>query len=182
MRIDKKMKRYIEKKGNIIKNYPELCKVLREDEKSGKAKSEQLERWKSYFSYIRDGHKYIIDKIFDDAIIKENERIYIKQKKEKSISIRSKYRKELVEVLKYMIYKSENRELFLPLFSIAIACGFFSKSIKGTALYKDYIGKRDMFKSNNSGMKYYEYDMSYFTYNTYMSQIKNNAYKILKKS
>ncbi len=180
MRIDKKIKRYVEKNGNVFKNYKELCNALREDEKRGAAKEKQLERFGLYFSYSRDGHKYIIDKIYDDDTIRKNEKTFKNQKQENDMYARSKYRREVIEVLKKIIYESENKRLFLPMISIAIACGFFNESIKGTPFYKDYLNKRKIFKSNNSEKKYYEHAMSYFNYNTYITQIKNNAYKVLQ--
>ena len=182
MRIDKKIRKYIEQNGNYFENYKELCKVLREDEKSGKAKTKQLERWELYFSYSRKGHGYVIGEVYDDATIRRNEQMFQNRKKENNMHARSKYRKELIEVLKKLIYDSENKTLFLPMISIAIACGFFNESIKGTTFYKDYMIKREIFKSNNPEKKYYKYDMSYFNYNIYITQIKNNAYEILTRT
>lgn len=48
-----------------IKNYKELCSLLDEKQKTGEAKQIQLGNWQRYFSYSKQGHKFIIEEIFD---------------------------------------------------------------------------------------------------------------------
>lgn len=51
--------------GMVVKNYPELCKLLDVDKLGGNAKIRQLEWFEDYFSYKKDGHKFVIRDIFN---------------------------------------------------------------------------------------------------------------------
>lgn len=48
-----------------FKNYRKICEYLHESIKTGKAKQLQLEDWKRYFEYERDGNAFIITKVYD---------------------------------------------------------------------------------------------------------------------
>lgn len=48
-----------------FKNYRKICEYLHEPIKTGKAKQLQLEDWKRYFEYERDGNVFIITKVYD---------------------------------------------------------------------------------------------------------------------
>ena len=61
-------------KDLIIKNYKELCGILGVEVKKGKGRDLQIEDWKRYFCFERDGHKYIITKIYDESLTKENKK------------------------------------------------------------------------------------------------------------
>ena len=50
--------------GMAIKNYKELCTILNEEVKTGKAKQLQLKNWKRYFDWEKDGQKFIIVDIY----------------------------------------------------------------------------------------------------------------------
>lgn len=52
------------KVGNTYKNYKELCLELNETTKTGTAKIAQIKEWERFFSYTKQGHKYIIDEIY----------------------------------------------------------------------------------------------------------------------
>lgn len=56
------------KLGMIIKNYKELCKILDVDVKTGGARQNQIAWFEDYFSYKKEGHKFIITGIFDKDI------------------------------------------------------------------------------------------------------------------
>lgn len=58
--------------GMIIKNYKELCTILNEEAKTGKAKQLQLKNWKRYFDWEKDGQKFIIVDIYDTPLPKED--------------------------------------------------------------------------------------------------------------
>ncbi len=70
--------------GLIVKNYKEMCSLLDEKEKGGNSKTLQVGNWNRYFDYENQGYKFIITKIFDEPIEKNDERskgnnaIYIK--------------------------------------------------------------------------------------------------------
>ena len=48
-----------------FKNYRKICEYLHEPIKTGKAKQLQLEDWKRYFEYKRDGNAFVITKVYD---------------------------------------------------------------------------------------------------------------------
>lgn len=58
----------------IFKNYKELCNALDEPIKTGKSKQLQLKDWERYFSYEKDGNKFIITEIFDTPLEKIDKR------------------------------------------------------------------------------------------------------------
>lgn len=70
--------------GMVIKNYKELCKILRQEIKTGKAKQLQIEDFKRYFDFEKSGQKFIITDIYDIPLTKEDKRrlgnnsIYVK--------------------------------------------------------------------------------------------------------
>lgn len=58
--------------GMTLKNYKLLCEILGEEEKTGKAKQLQMQNWKRYFDWEKDGQKFIITDIFDTPLPKED--------------------------------------------------------------------------------------------------------------
>ena len=48
-----------------FKNYRKICEYLHEPIKTGKSKQLQLENWKRYFEYERDGNAFVITKVYD---------------------------------------------------------------------------------------------------------------------
>ena len=60
------------KEGLVVANYPAMCELLEEQVmKGGKSKKLQLERWKKYFDWENDGHKFIITKIRETPLPKK---------------------------------------------------------------------------------------------------------------
>lgn len=53
-------------KGMIVKNYKEMCELLGEKTEAGNSKKAQLREWERFFKYHKDGHKIIIDTIYDE--------------------------------------------------------------------------------------------------------------------
>lgn len=60
--------------GQVVKNYKEMCRILGQDVKSGKSKVLQLEDWRRYIEYHKEGNKIVIDVIYDDPIEKIDKR------------------------------------------------------------------------------------------------------------
>ncbi len=58
--------------GMVLKNYKELCILLGEETKTGKAKQLQLKTWKRYFDWEKEGQKFIITDIYDTPLPKED--------------------------------------------------------------------------------------------------------------
>lgn len=48
-----------------FKNYRKICEYLHEPIKTGKSKQLQLEDWKRYFEYERNGNAFVITKVYD---------------------------------------------------------------------------------------------------------------------
>ncbi|USK86168.1 hypothetical protein [Peribacillus asahii] len=61
-------------KGQIFKNYKHLCQELDESIKAGKSKQLQLKEWKRYFSYSKDGNKFIVTEIYETPFEKVENR------------------------------------------------------------------------------------------------------------
>lgn len=51
--------------GQEFKNYKELCTYLGEQEKGGKSRDLQIKDWERYFSFEKQGHKFIITDVYD---------------------------------------------------------------------------------------------------------------------
>ena len=55
-------------KTGRFKNYRIICGYLNEPIKTGKSKQLQLEDWKRYFEYIREGNAFEITKVYDKIL------------------------------------------------------------------------------------------------------------------
>lgn len=91
-------------KGQVIRNYKELCLILGEPIKSGKSKNLQLDDWLRYFEYTRQGNKYIIEKIYKEVLPKEDKR---------ENGNNSKYQEDISILLLDLLSQSSDGELFL---------------------------------------------------------------------
>lgn len=67
--------------GMVVKNYKEMCKILKEEICGGDSKKAQLKEWTRYFSWEKKGQKFIILDIYDTPLSKEdgrqNKNIYV---------------------------------------------------------------------------------------------------------
>lgn len=61
--------------GMILKSYRHLCEVLEVLVKTGKSKQLQLEDMGRYFTYTKDGNKFIINEIYKEPLQKVDNRI-----------------------------------------------------------------------------------------------------------
>lgn len=61
------------KEGMVIKNYKELCKLLEVDVLEGNSKKKQMEDFGHYCDYTKQGHKIIINEIYETPTISINE-------------------------------------------------------------------------------------------------------------
>lgn len=83
-----KFKEYVknnveEKEDNTIKNYKIMCQLIGEEECTGNSKKAQINRWKRYFEFHKEGQKFVIDEIYDepfptDDARKRREGLYVK--------------------------------------------------------------------------------------------------------
>lgn len=177
MRTDKKIARYIEKNGREIKNYSAMCKILGEKPTSGEGKKNQLDKWRMYFDYEREGHKYYIVEIYDDKTVKANEEMNKTKKNMKHILERSKYRKEIISVLLYLLKKENSDNIRQTKISLAKSCGFFNKDVIDTRKYHKYIEFRTERKAILGYKNYFKADIDEETYYEYTNSIRKSAYK-----
>jgi hypothetical protein len=82
------------KEGQEIKNYKVMCELLGQEAKDGRSKEYQLKDWERYFSWHNDGHKFIIDEIYDKPIPKIDLR---------NNGNYSKYINEIADILVYWL-------------------------------------------------------------------------------
>ena len=60
--------------GMVVKNYKEMCNILKEEIKVGKARQLQLKDWERYFEWEKSGQKFVIIDIYDMPISKQDKR------------------------------------------------------------------------------------------------------------
>ena len=139
MRKHKKMARYVEKNGYEIEDYNTMCEILGEKPTSGEAKEIQLNRWRLYFDFEHEKHKrkFTIKEIYDDKTVKEKEDAEIKK-----IIGNSKYRKNLLQVILYLLDLNNNC-IVSGKTSFAVNCGFFNQNIESCYNYKKYMNFRE---------------------------------------
>lgn len=67
--------------GMVVKNYKEMCRILRQEVCGGDSKKAQLKEWARYFLWEKKGQKFIILDIYDSPLSKEdgrqNKNIYV---------------------------------------------------------------------------------------------------------
>lgn len=68
---------------NSVKNYKVMCDLLKEDVMAGDSKKAQINRWKRYFEFHKEGQKFVIDEIYEepfptDDARKRREGLYVK--------------------------------------------------------------------------------------------------------
>lgn len=175
MRIDKKVSRYVNKNGNIVDCYDNMCKILCEKSTSGEGKINQLQRWRLYFDFENSGHKFIIKEIYDDKTVKENEMGYKSNNETKLGFERSKYRKTLMPIILYLIDKSGNNFIMETSISLAVKCGFFDSKFIRFSKYKDYISYRTKIKKKFLDKNYFKIDIEKASFDKLINRFKDNT-------
>lgn len=94
----------------IYKNYKEICTTLEEDIKSGKSKQLQIENWKRYFEFSKEGIKFNVTKIYAEPLPKEDNRKGHSGKSEGSRGNNNKYGKFIDILLENELYKIKKRK------------------------------------------------------------------------
>lgn len=87
LNIDK-LREYVQtnietKEDNTVKNYKLMCGLIGEDETTGNSKKAQLNRWKRYFDFYKEGQRFVITEIYDEPFAtddarKRKEGLYVK--------------------------------------------------------------------------------------------------------
>lgn len=176
-----KLKKYIEEhETKEVKNYSEMCKILKEEKTTGLGKINQLERWNLYFEFLQQGHKFIILKVFDDATIENNIAEYEANKIKNKAYSYSEYTKYLMPIILFLLNCEQHNEILMTQAEVARDCGFFNEEIEGKSSYSNYIGYRNDMKEKCKDKVFFKNDMKRFTYHTFLGELKRDAYsKIL---
>ena len=101
------------KEGQVIKNYKELCKILGEKvvpSNNTNGRKSHHKKFERYFEYTKEGHKYIITKIYDKKLQKEenrggNNKVYVDDFEKLMIYHLYKDKSEMKLLSKTSIYK-----------------------------------------------------------------------------
>ena len=54
------------KTGDLIANYPKMCKLLSENQRKGSPRDRQVEDWKRFFNFEKQGHKFKVIEIYQN--------------------------------------------------------------------------------------------------------------------
>ena len=152
--------------GQVFKNYKELCAYLGEQEKGGKSRDLQIKDWERYFSFEKQGHKFIITDVYDTPKEKVRKQRKVEDKPRKKYKTENytsnniKNIKSMIELLSELLGTCEYDGKFysytswycdvLSLFDRKISDSIYYSDeelekicneyhISNTRLYKDYI-------------------------------------------
>lgn len=62
-------------KGQVIKNYKELCKLLGVEVKGGKGKQYQMREIERYYKFRKEGYKFIVEEVYSEPKEKIDNRV-----------------------------------------------------------------------------------------------------------
>lgn len=93
--------------GQIIRNYKALCSELEVPIEAGNSKKAQLKEWERYFSYVKQGNKFIITDIFEAP----KEKIDGRGKSEGSRGNSSVYGKYLQLLIADLLVRQEEKHI-----------------------------------------------------------------------
>lgn len=57
--------------GQIFKNYKEICSFLDEEELTSNSKKAQIKEWECHFNFRKQGHKFIIEEVYEESLEKK---------------------------------------------------------------------------------------------------------------
>lgn len=104
-------------KGQVVKNYRELCKILNIKQTGGSAKKSQMKELARFVKYHKDGNKIIIDEIYKEPLEKINgriEAIKLRAKNNSDWKIYDNLNIEPEKMLNYGIYKiTLNNDIYI---------------------------------------------------------------------
>ena len=144
--------------GDCIKNYKELCTILKQPVCTGNQKKAQLKNFNRYFEYEKIGNKFLITDIYDTPLPKEH--------KYPANAIYVKYIE--VILLQYLI-KQPNYEIKIPTQNLWEQLGMINHN---------FITMQD----NKDELLNLHEDMSRFQINDFYRRCREKFYKILENS
>lgn len=151
--------------GLVVDNYPAMCNLLDEKVKGGKSKKLQLERWKKYFDWEMDGHKFIITKIRELPLPKK-------------IYGNDLYARDILSVVFGLLANKKDTKNYYTIKELLYFCGFVNEN------YKDKKDTLSVFAEEN-GCSYqqaqYLYNKLYQHINSYSKRALERCLKRLQK-
>ncbi|MGG1664504.1 hypothetical protein [Brevibacillus sp. NRS-1366] len=101
-------------KGQIVKNYKEMCNLLYEPVLAGNSKKAQLKEWERYFSFYKDGNKFVIVDVYTEPLQRQDER-----NSNGGVRKLLPHAVRMDRILMYQLNLIENKgEIFLPISSL----------------------------------------------------------------
>lgn len=95
-------------KGQVFKNYKELCSFINEPVKNGKAKRLQMQELERYISYHKEGNKIVVDEVDKVVEVKVD-----KRKVSNKLSNNGKYSNDLQTIILDMLANAKGNHVFL---------------------------------------------------------------------
>jgi len=135
--------------GMVIKNYKEACKLFGEIEKTGKSKQLQLDDWKRYFDFEKDGQKFVITYMF----LNEKEKIDNRGKSVGSRRNHSVYIKFIETLLLHKLSKLDD-DLVCTKNYLLLSLGMVDSNYTNKD-YRDYLVDKNKFNNR----EIHEFDM-----------------------
>lgn len=104
------------KEGLVVANYPAMCELLEEQVmKGGKSKQLQLQRWRKYFDWENDGHKFIITKIRENPL---PQKIYKNDL----------YTEKILNIVCKNLFEENNKDSHYTSNDLLLMCGFINNN------------------------------------------------------
>ncbi|MGZ4857391.1 MAG: hypothetical protein ACXVZU_03385 [Methanobacteriaceae archaeon] len=159
------------KVGDIVANYPKMCKLLEVEHKKRGPRERQIEDWKRFFFYEKQGHKFIITEIH------QNEKPKIDGRTKGNNSVYVKYTSALL--LTYLLESYHEQELtVIEIYNREV------KTIIGLCNEKFIDDSELLFKRlyEDKSITKHDKDNFYLRANTKMNEIIKSTFKHMTKT
>jgi hypothetical protein len=108
--------------GQKFKNYKMLCESLEDKVKTGNSKKAQLEEWKRFFKYSKEGHKFVIEAIYQTPMEREENRGGARRM--------LPYAKRMDNILMYMLNEINDGKITMPIMPLLLELNMINKNYK----------------------------------------------------
>ena len=150
--------------GLVVNNYRELCKLLGEEIKGGNSKKYQMQEWERYFSWQKEGNKFIITEIYNNP----KDKVDLRAEGNNSI-----YSEEIQLMILDLIARKNDEDIMLSTCKLLTALAMINER------YSDYMDERGKQYLSNK-LNFEEWYVTEFYNNTY-SSLKNALESALNK-
>lgn len=164
----------------VVSNYKEMCFLLGEEVKTGNGKMYQIKNWSNYFKYKRDGHKFIISKVYDTPLNKVDGRAGRK------ISRRNGELLNLIEpmLMDIIRFPENNGEIIMSKIELYTRLGMVNERYKdNSTLFDDIDNVKDKtIRIGNKDIDYYQ--LMYFyevTNGVFSASLRSSLNSLVKR-